>query len=321
MNRQPDVSVAGLAIAILTFRGYETTRASLASLQRLEQWPVQTLIVDNASGTGEGERLAAEFGQPVSALTRSMNDGLGGGYNAAIEWALGRSATHVLLLNNDVQVHDPKLLTYLVEASGPRHLAVGPIVQDPDRSVWSCGGWVDWRWGITGHLTTPRASHPYDVMWLDGPCMLVSTAAAQHVRGLSLDYFMYYEDADWGVRAERAGYPCRLQPKTSIVHLRSGRDLSPAFLRLVARNRMLFMRRNASLGQNLRWLPWLMARETLRVVHHSVVSPRIGPSMLRNLLASFGWNISDALRRKRWTIHADGPELMIHTDAGPADRR
>lgn len=310
-----------VVIGILTYRNYEVTRDCLQSLRTLEQWPVPTLIVDNASGTGEGARLAAELGEPVSALTRPVNDGLGGGYNAAIAWAMQLGASHALLLNNDVQIGDPKLLTSLLDASGPTHAAVGPVVRDPDGSIWSCGGWVDWRRGLTGHYRKPPSSEPYDAAWLDGPCLLVSLAVAGQIGGLSPDFFMYYEDADWGIRAGRAGYPCLVQPQTSIIHLRGGRSLSPAVVKLISRNRMLFMRRNATLGQNLRWLPWLVARESLRSGRQLLRSPRSAAAILWNVLASFGWNVADAVHRRRWTLEADGPPFDANWTAKPEDAK
>ena len=57
-----------LVIAILTWRGYDAAKACLQGLRSLTGMPIETLVVDNASGTGEAERLAADGGSTVSAL-------------------------------------------------------------------------------------------------------------------------------------------------------------------------------------------------------------------------------------------------------------
>ena len=121
-----------VAIGILTWRGYDATRDCLNSLRILSQWPIPTVVVDNHSGTGEGARLAEEFGAPVEALTLPTNGGVPLGYNAAIRWASARGASHVLLLNNDVLATDPDMISELLRAAGDDVAATGPIVCDSD---------------------------------------------------------------------------------------------------------------------------------------------------------------------------------------------
>jgi GT2 family glycosyltransferase len=301
---------AKLVAAILTWRGYETAHTCLDSLRRLDGWPIPTLIVDNNSGTGEGARLAAEFGAPIEALTLAVNGGVPGGYNTAIRWAAKRGATHVLLLNNDVIITDEDLLEHLVDAADADVAAVGPIVREADGSIYSAGGLFDWTKGRSSHKTAPlRWDAPYDVEWLDGPCLLVSVPAAMQVGGLAPQYFMYWEELDWCVRARTHGFRCLVQPKTSIVHLRSTRQPSMNVRYLMLRNGILFMRRNGSTRQNITSLAWALGYKSVGLIGKRMRTPRHVPSAVVAVLRAFGWNVRDALRRGGWRLAADGPTL------------
>jgi len=306
-----EVASIPTVIAILTWRGESATRSCLDCLERLHGWPIPTLIVDNASGTGEGARLAAEFGTPVEALTLRENGGVPAGYNAAISWAAKRGASHVLLLNNDVVINDANLLELLLEAADADVAAVGPIVHDADGSIYSAGGLFDWRRGRSFHWTVPlHRNRTYDVEWLDGPCLLVSIDAAMRVGGLASEYFMYWEELDWCVRARMQGFRCLVQPRTSIVHLRSTRKPSMTVRYMMLRNGILFMRRNGSLHQNLTSLGWAVGYKSVGLIVKRMRTPRAVPAAVAAVWRAFAWNVRDARRRGRWRLPADGPALM-----------
>jgi GT2 family glycosyltransferase len=299
---------AQVAVAVLTWHGEESTRRCLVSLLALGSIPAgDIVVVDNDSGTGEGDRLAAEFG--VSALTMQRNGGVAYGYNAAIRWARGRGCGHVLLLNNDVLTTQPDLIERLLEGTGPRIAAVGPVIEDRDGSVWSAGGFLR-RWlGHAGRWREPRASEPYDVDWLDGSAVLVSIAAACEVGGLSEDFFLYWEEVDWCTRARRAGWRCVLQPRAIITHERSASATGRQTRYYALRNSLLFQRRNASAAQLVTGLgAWILGRLPVFIVRRirEGASPREVVSDARSAVA---WHVDDARRRRSWRIAATGPNV------------
>jgi len=301
-----------VAIGVLTWRGEALTRVCLEELRQLRGGPYPTVVVDNASGTGEAERLATEVGAPVEALTRTINDGVAGGYNAAVTWAIARGATHVLLVNNDVEFLDPDIVTKLLAAatSRPDVAAVGPLVYDPDRSLFSAGGVFSPATGRSDHLKAPRfVDRPYEVAWLDGPALLVSVEAMRRIGGLSPAFFMYWEDVDWCFRARATGFHCLVEPSASILHMRGART-SGIHQRLQWRNRVLFIRRHGSRRDNATSLVWMLGLSTPKAVVRRVHSRR----PIRPLLASIGgalaWNVRDAARRRSWRLEPDGPDVI-----------
>src|SRR5207245_6517210 len=118
----------------------------------------------------------------------------------------------------------------------------------------SAGGRLQGRTARAGHIESDDVAvrpHPYEVAWLDGACLLMSVAAAREIGGLAEDYFLYWEEVDWCVRARRRGFRCVVQPATSIVHLGSATVARPEQLRYWMRNKLLFMRRNGRRLDNL----------------------------------------------------------------------
>ena len=309
------------AVAVLTWRGYELTRACLQSLTTCAGWPLPVLVVDNASGTGEGERLADEFGSPVSAVVLDRNVGVAGGYNAAMSWARAHDASQVLLLNNDTIVSDPHLVERLLAAAGKGIAAVGPLVKRADGSLQSAGGMVDWPTGRAlslGPMDIPSGDAPYPVAWVDGSCMLVSLEAAARVGGFADEYFMFWEEVDWCVRARRAGYRCLVEPRTSITHIGSVTVGSDAALRRSLRNKILFMRRNAGRADNASALLTFVALVIPNQMLRQGLRPKRWLVVLRAAIDALCWNGADALRRRAWLIPPrEAPPLGVAEGGAP----
>ena len=298
-----------IVIGILTWHGYDLTKACLESLKTLSDWPIPTLVVDNGSGTGEGVRLAQEFGPPVESIELAEDGGVPTGYNAAMRWASDRHADYVLLLNNDTIISDPAMIRLLAAAATDRVAAVGPIVRDPDGAVHSAGGFLRMWKARSDHFKEAQTpDRPYSAEWLDGPCLLVSVDAARRIGGLEPTYFLYWEELDWCVRARHAGYQCVVQPLTSITHARSSRDPSAEARYLMLRNQILFMRRNGSFSQNLTSFTWLILARIPKQLVRSVGREGLGTA-LRAASRGIAWNLALALRRRRWRLPADGPDI------------
>jgi GT2 family glycosyltransferase len=302
------------AVGILTWRGEAHTRVCLESLRCLEQWPNDIVIVDNGSGTDEGSRLATEFG--VESLSLPKNGGVAYGYNAAIDWARSRGCSHVLLLNNDTVIEEPRLLGFLLAATDGRVAAVGPVVETDAGVIWSAGGVVQWWSGRVFHRRTTKSAAPYEVDWIDGSAILVNTQAACVIGGFSEDFFLYWEETDWATRAARAGFRCVIQPAALIRHQRGASATTRQTRTYSLRNALLFMRRNGSAWANASsFFVYMLIRTPLFVLRRLREGSGLREA-LRDALGALGWNIGDALARRRWRRPADGPDLCAPSREG-----
>ena len=59
------------------------------------------------------------------------------------------------------------------------------------------------------------------VDWVSGACMLIKTSAFKKIGIFDSSYFLYYEDVDWSVRAQKLGYLNYYNGNVNIFHKQS----------------------------------------------------------------------------------------------------
>ena len=86
-----------------------------------------------------------------------------------------------------------------------------------------------------------------------GCAMMVKKEVIEKAGMMAEKYFVYYDESDWSARIIRAGYKIYYQAKGLCYHKESmsmGKQ-SPIKVHFMTRNRILYMRRNATLLQFL----------------------------------------------------------------------
>lgn len=212
-------------IVIVNWNGREITLDCLRSLQGITYPNTKTIVVDNASSDGSAEAIRREF-PAVEVLNMKENLRFAGGNNAGIAFSLEHGAEMVLLLNNDTTVH-PAFLGRMVTRllSAPDVGMVAPKIyyhHDPQR-IWFAGGVISMWTGTMRHIgirEPDRGQHdaPQDIEYASGCCILVSRSTMEQVGMLDTSYAMYTEDADWSLRARRAGFRIVYEPTAMIWH-------------------------------------------------------------------------------------------------------
>ena len=223
-NSQPKV-----AIIIVNWNGFALTKACLESLKELRYSNFQTVLVDNGSIDGSGERLKSEFPE-IELLTSPDNIGFTGGNNLGIQWALDHSYDQVLLLNNDTLV-EPDFLDPLVSflEQNPDYGAVQPkIMLEVERDkLWNAGGGyfkgLEMTWSIgLGQLDEGQFDQEKDTPWITGCAILVRSVVIRQVGMLDNRFFAYYEDVEWSFRIKKSGFRLRYLPQSKIYHVAGG---------------------------------------------------------------------------------------------------
>jgi GT2 family glycosyltransferase/glycosyltransferase involved in cell wall biosynthesis len=241
-----------VCIVVVNWNAAEDTLSCLESLRRVDYPSFEVVVVDNGS-TDDSATVIRRQHPEVTVLEAGRNLGFTGGSNLALRWALERGADYALLLNNDTDV-SAGFLTLIVGAaeSDPRIAIASPLILYHDRpdTIWSAGGRIDWRHGSAAMigLNEPDAGQfggaPRDVDFVTGCALLVKAEVMRRVGLLDERFFMYYEDTEWCVRAQRAGYCTVVVPQARIWHKISpvAREASPRVHYLMTRNRLLFLR-------------------------------------------------------------------------------
>ena len=247
-------------IIISNWNGWRDTIGCLESVFQSSWTDYQVIVRDNASTDGSEEeilrwakskslsfirydRQTAEEGglsEKEEALKHpSMvfiqtgeNLGYAGGNNVAMRYVLGRGdAKYIWLLNNDTVVDKEALVELVKLAETDEEIGMVSsklLYHDRPNILQTAGGSriVPWMGNASiiasNEEDSGRWDSPLEPDCLNGASLLVKTEAIKAIGLMDEKYFLYWEDADWGVRARRKGYRLLYCPKSKVWHKEGG---------------------------------------------------------------------------------------------------
>ena len=240
-----------VSIVTVNFNQPIVTEELLATIPAIPG--IEVIVVDNGSKEDSSQQLHAKF--PFVKYIRSeKNLGFAGGNNLGMQQA---NSDYLFLVNNDTEF-TPGLIEKLSEVldSHPEVGIVSPkikyfynkgMIQYAGYTPLnyytgrnSCIGLREADNGQYDHITAPTA-------YCHGAAMMVRKAAIEKAGMMNENFFLYYEELDWGEHIKRAGYQAWVCTEALIYHKESvsvGKNsrLKEYFMN---RNRILFIRRNA----------------------------------------------------------------------------
>jgi GT2 family glycosyltransferase len=288
-----------IGVVLVNWNGPDDTITCLESLARARPGPARVVVVDNASTDQSVERIghwAEGRPEPRPRIVRSeTNRGFAGGTNIGLaELAADPAITHFLLLNNDATV-DPTFFAAVAAAlaQAPDAALLGATIYagtTRDR-VWYAGGRLPGMRALTTHgVVIPDHSLVMPTEFVTGCTMLISRGAWETLGPLPECYFMYFEDAEYSLRARAAGLPVMYAPGALVQHADSHtvRRLVPRTRNeyWVTRARVLFVRRNFQGLARWRALAYLTFARSARAAQRLLTGrPRLAWATLRALAA------------------------------------
>lgn len=273
-----------ILVSIINYRTHDLTIEAVRSvLDALDERPAQVVVVDNASSDGSDRIISdwiATTGDPRVSLVRSeTNTGFSGGHNQGM--AADPEADFYLILNSDALLRPGFFEATLAAAEAhPRAGLVAPRLEweDGTRQV-SCFRFAGpaselIRGANTGPVTTLLKRYvvaldsppdPDAIEWASFACILLRGDMVREIGQMDEGYFLYFEDAEYALRAFRAGWRVVHAPEARAVHFRGGSGLLKKMQaekkRLPAyywRSRTRFMRQahgvSGPLLSNLAWM-------------------------------------------------------------------
>ena len=251
-----------VTIVIPTWNGRELLDGVLVSLREQRFRDFDVLVVDNGSTDGTPRHLRAAHSD-VAVLALAENRGFAGAVNAGIARAAGE---YVALLNNDMEL-DPDWLAELVAALDADPAAGSAasklrMLREPD-VLDGAGDLVTW-YGATwrrGHGELDRGQYDEPGV-VASPCAgaaLYRRRALEEVGSFDERFFAYLEDADWGLRAQLAGWRCRWVPSAVAYHLGGAttRRMGQLETELIARNTPALVLKSFPAGRLAAWAPMI----------------------------------------------------------------
>ncbi len=266
-------------IIILNWNGWSDTLESLASLSKVNYDNFEVILIDN--GSNDNYRLpTVNYQLKIEAIYNKENLGFAGGNNQGIKLALERGADYVLLLNNDTTV-ESDFLTELIKVAGQNKKGgiLGPMTYIYDsqlekhKTICSAGGRIIkhfTRGTLIGYKEIDKGQYNKlkEVDYISGACLLIKREAIEKIGLISEDYFLYYEDGDWCLRARRAGYQCLFVPKSIIYHKvsKSTNEFSYPYIYYHSRNGLIFASRFGSKSYAYFFSVWFFIKQLVKVI-------------------------------------------------------
>jgi len=261
-------SKMGVGIVIVNWRSKGVILECLESIKKAG-YLKSVVVVDNGSEDGSVEKIKNQKSK-IKIIENKENLGFAQGNNVGIRFLLGidsstgvslrhrRIPKYILILNPDTQINKntiPNLLKTMDEdkkigIAGPKILFPSPPGRD--FRIWSCGGVIDknrFSAGLIGLGEVDRGQYDKikEVDFISGTAMMVRREVFQRCGLFNPLYFIYYEDVELNLKAQRLGFKTVFVSSAEIVHRESssiGKNSSTQEY-YMARNHLLFVERNA----------------------------------------------------------------------------
>ena len=281
-----------ILISIINYRtGALSIDAAASALTALGDRDGTVAVVDNASGDGSADQIAAWIaGQDdprVTLIRSATNSGFSGGHNQGM--AAEPDAAHFLLVNSDALLRKDFFdhLMPTVQALPKTGLFAPQLEWDDGTPQISCFRFASptselIRGAETGPVTKlfqgrvtalELPPDPDQMEWASFACILLRGDMVRALGPMDEGYFLYFEDAEYGMRARRAGWGVHYEPKARAVHFRGGsgpvKKIQAAKKRLPPyywRSRTRFLRQGYGVTGPLRGnLAWMLGRAIARL--------------------------------------------------------
>jgi len=242
-----------ISIITVNYNQAMVTCELLESLKKLTYKRIEVIVVDNASKEDPTKMVKATYPNARVVLS-NKNLGFAGGNNLGI---LASSGDFLFFVNNDTELTEDMLECMIDRFSSDADIGVvSPKIRyfyQPD--VIQYAGYTAINQYTARNETIGNLQKDYgqfdkasETHYAHGAAMMVKKTVVDKVGMMPEQFFLYYEELDWCEQIKRAGYKIYFEPKALIYHKESMSvgKMSTLKTYYMARNRVLFMRRNAS---------------------------------------------------------------------------
>jgi N-acetylglucosaminyl-diphospho-decaprenol L-rhamnosyltransferase len=304
---EPGATTSVVLVVIVNYRTGALVKANPGT---------RVAVVDNCSPDDSADVIARTIEEQGwsawASLQRSpVNGGFAFGNNYAVRPALAGAAApaYYWLLNPDTQVR-PGALRHLVSflCERPSVGIAGSSLEDENGVWWPIAfrfpslrselesglrlGFVTRclsKWTVARRMT----KQPARVDWLPGASMMVKREVFESVGLMDEQYFLYFEETDYCLQAQQAGWECWYVPASRVMHIagqstgvtgtQAGMRRLPAYW--FDSRRRYFVKNHGRLYAALADIVWIVGFSIWRVRRRIQRKPDMDPpQMLKDMI-------------------------------------
>jgi GT2 family glycosyltransferase len=263
-----------VSAVVLNYNGRRLLEVVLPSLAAQDYRDFETIVVDDCSRDDSLAYLSEHWPRVRVIRAGSHNVGVAAALNAGVDAAGGEL---VALLNNDLELA-PAWLGELVAALD-RHPGAscvgGKLLSYHHRELIDSVGDVFTRAGAAfprggGEVDRGQYDEEVEIFAPTAGAALYRASALADVGPFDESFYAYFEDVDWGLRAQLAGYRSWYAPAAVAYHMGShttGGDESPRFYGLKRRNTIALLAKDVPLRFMLRNAHLILAHQLLGLAY------------------------------------------------------
>lgn len=291
-----------VSIITVNYNQPEVTEDLLLSIEKYNTYTnIEVIVVDNGSRINKVPVWQKQYPQ-YQFIRSEKNLGFAGGNNLGINIASG---DYFFLINNDTEI-TPLLIDTLVatlDANGSIGVISPLIKYYDDKNIIQYAGFTEMNYftarnNCVGKLEQDKGQYNGIIAstgFAHGAAMMITKAAIDKAGLMAEHFFLYYEEIDWCARIKKAGFEIWINTNALIYHKESVSVGKQSALKeyFMNRNRILFMRRNASLFQlSIFYLFFFIIIVPKNILQY-IVSRR--PSFILQMLRAIKWNFTNSV--------------------------
>jgi len=251
-----------VSIILVNYLNYKDTIGCIRSLHNITYPNYEIIVVDNSEDEESYEIIKNCSG--INLIKSEKNLGFAGGNNLGIKIALAKDADYVLLLNNDTIVKENFLNELVIQSKdSSAGIATGKIYYlDQPTKIWGAGGRVDWKrgmgifYGINEIDTHSKYNKQKYISFASGCMMFIKKEVLENIGLLNESFYMYCEDVEYCIRANRNGVMILYVPSSIVWHkigLKKARGSYFHFYYIV-RNTIFIIKKYTTVTQMIKYI-------------------------------------------------------------------
>lgn len=222
-------------VVMLHYGDIAVTQKCIQSLEENAKSYRDIILINNDPEIDLTKSIKSKAKRKV--INAKKNFGFAAGVNLGIRKALDNKAEAVCLLNNDVVINTDfikGLSTFLFSKSTVG--IVGSIIEFTvdGKSMYDHGATINKQSGQSSHRNYPQktSKKPFPTDAITGCCMMIKKEVFDATGYFDEQFFMYYEDVDFCLRAKENGFNTYVVP-TEVIHHELSKSIGRKSSRLV----------------------------------------------------------------------------------------